>query len=240
MTELKINDQTPHCSKHVLPAVPSSEVYLEDCVKALKRYADNHFDLAIVDPPYGIGAGSVNFQSGTRKKPSKFHKVNDWDNAIPTAEYWGQLFRVSKNQIVWGGNYFDLPLTKSWIIWDKNNGESGFADGEMAWNSFNKPLKIKKIHWCGSASNWEDTNGKIHPTQKPVKLYSWQLQEYATKGMKILDTHLGSGSIALAIDKANKLDNMNLEFVGIELDTEYFNAAVNRFRLAHAQSCLSF
>lgn len=127
-----------------------------------------------------------------------------------------------------------------WIFWDKNNGDSLFADGEMAWTSFDSPVRLAKIHWCGSAAKHETGQNKIHPTQKPIKLYDWILQKYAKENQKILDTHLGSGSIALAIDKANKLDNMNLEFVGIELDTEYFNAAVNRFRLAHAQSCLSF
>ena len=216
-----IEEQNGNFAKPVLPAVPSSEVYLEDCVKALKRFNDKHFDLAIVDPPYGIGAGKKSFQSGTRK--SYNHTDKDWDASTPTDEYWNELFRVSKNQIVWGGNYFELPLTKSWIVWDKNNGESGFADGEMAWTSFNKPMRIKKIHWTGSASNWEDTNGKIHPTQKPLKLYKWLLKEFAVEGNLILDTHLGSGSSRIAAYKGG------FNFVGFEIDKEYYEKQEKRF-----------
>lgn len=154
-----------------------------------------------------------------------------------------ELFRVSKNQIVWGGNYFMSKIQRDspcWIFWDKNNGDSLFADGEMAWTSFDSPVRLAKIHWCGSAAKHETGQNKIHPTQKPIKLYDWILQKYAKPNQKILDTHLGSASIALAIDKANKLDNMNLEFVGIEIDTDYFDAGVNRFRMAHSQGCLPF
>lgn len=121
-----------------------------------------------------------------------------------------------------------------WIFWDKGQDLS-MSDGELAFTSFERALRRKTINRAELAKE-----GTIHPTQKPIRLYSWILKNYAEPNQKIIDTHLGSGSIALAIDKANKLDNMNLEFVGIELDTEYFNAAVNRFRLAHAQSCLSF
>jgi site-specific DNA-methyltransferase (adenine-specific) len=197
-----------------------STVYLMDCIEGMKRYPDKYFDLAIVDPPYGIGASEMQMGNNAKKKWSK---GKNWDNETPTAEYWTELFRVSKNQIVWGGNYFDLPLTKSWIIWDKNNGESGFADGEMAWTSFKKPMRIRKIHWTGSASNWEDTNGKIHPTQKPLKLYDWLLKEFAEEGNLILDTHLGSGSSRIAAYKAG------LDFVSFEIDPEYFDKSVKRF-----------
>ena len=220
MQKVENIDETPAFAKHVLPAVPSSEVYFEDCVTALKRFNDNHFDLAIVDPPYGIGASEMQMGNNAKKKWSK---GKNWDNETPTAEYWTELFRVSKNQIVWGGNYFDLPLTKSWIIWDKNNGESGFADGEMAWTSFKKPMRIRKIHWTGSASNWEDTNGKIHPTQKPLKLYDWLLKEFAEQGDLILDTHLGSGSSRIAAYKGG------FNFVGFEIDQEYYEKQEKRF-----------
>jgi len=190
-----------------------------DNLEFMKTIPDGFYDLAIVDPPYGIGASEMQMGNNAKKKWSK---GKSWDNETPSAEYWQELFRVSKNQIVWGGNYFELPLTKSWLIWDKNNGESGFADGEMAWTSFNKPMRIKKIHWTGSASNWEDTNGKIHPTQKPVKLYKWLLENYAVKGDKILDTHGGSMSIAIAChDYGFGLDIC-------ELDKEYFDAGVKR------------
>jgi len=220
INNLSVKPEVGNNTKPLLPAVPSSEVYLEDCVTALKRYADNHFDLAIVDPPYGIGASEMQMGNNSKKK---WNKGKNWDNETPTNEYWNELFRVSKNQIVWGGNYFDLPLTKSWTIWDKNNGESGFADGEMAWNSFNKPLKIKKIHWCGSASNWEDTSGKIHPTQKPLALYDWLLKEFAEEGDLILDTHLGSGSSRIAAYKGG------FNFVGFEIDSEYYQKQEKRF-----------
>ncbi len=217
--------------------LPFLSLFHADCMEIMKQYPDKYFDLAIVDPPYGIGASEMQMGNNSKKK---WNKGKNWDNETPTNEYWNELFRVSKNQIVWGGNYFDLPLTKSWTIWDKNNGESGFADGEMAWNSFNKPLKIKKIHWCGSASNWEDTSGKIHPTQKPVKLYSWQLQEYATEGMKLLDTHFGSGSIALAVDKANRLDKMNLHLTACEIDLDYVNASIKRISNYLQQTTINF
>ena len=194
-------------------------LYNDDCMNVMKTFKDKQFDLAIVDPPYGIGASEMQMGNNAKKKWSK---GKNWDNETPTAEYWEQLFRVSKNQIVWGGNYFELPLTKSWIVWDKNNGESGFADGEMAWTSFNKPMRIKKIHWTGSASNWEDTNGKIHPTQKPVALYKWLLKNYAKEGDTILDTHFGSLSIGIACH------DLGFELTAIELDKDYYEAGKKR------------
>ena len=203
----------------VLGAVPSV-VYNEDCVEGLKRFSDNHFDLAIVDPPYGIGAGSVNFQSGTRKKPSKFHKINDWDNAIPTAEYWEQLFRVSKNQIVWGGNYMTEYLKPSscWLIWDKMQEFSG-AVFEMAWASFTSPAKAFRMSRVEAYTN----QSKIHPTQKPTRLYEWILHNYAKPNDLILDTHLGSGSSRIAAYKGG------FNFVGFEIDQEYYEKQEKRF-----------
>ena len=197
----------------------------EDNIELMSRYEDNYFDLAIVDPPYGIDAVNMQMGNNAKKKWTK----KDWDKNTPTKEYFDELFRISKNQIVWGGNYFDLPPSKCWVVWDKNNGESDFADGEMAWTSFDKPMRIKKIHWCGSASNWEDTNGKIHPTQKPVKLYEWLLMNYAKEGYKILDTHLGSGSIALACH------NLGYDLTACELDKEYYDAAIKRIDQHKAQ-----
>jgi len=193
----------------------------EDNMELMARYPDKYFDLAIVDPPYGIGA--TNMQMGNNKK-KKWKSGKNWDNETPSNEYFTELMRVSKNQIIWGGNYFSLPLTKHWVIWDKNNGDSDFADGEMAWCSLNKQLKIIKIHWCGSASNWEDTNGKIHPTQKPVALYKWLLDKYAKQGDKILDTHLGSGSIAMACH------DYDFELTACELDKDYYDKAIERIK----------
>ena len=197
---------------------PKIELLNMDCLLYMKQCGDKQFDLAIVDPPYGIDAGNMQMGNNTNKKWTK----KDWDKNTPTKEYFDELFRISKNQIVWGGNYFDLPPSKCWVVWDKNNGESDFADGEMAWTSFNKPMRIKKIHWCGSASNWEDTNGKIHPTQKPRDLYRWLLMNYAESGNKIIDTHLGSGSIALACNE------LGYDLVGIEIDNEYLQKASKR------------
>ena len=213
MQDIKINDKSPHCSKHVLPAVPLSEVYLEDCVTALKRYADNHFDLAIVDPPYGIGN---KFKGGKTGKMNFNEIVNkDWDK-VPSDEYFTELQRVSKNQIIWGGNYFKLPPTRCFIVWDKIISEDfSLAMAELAWTSFDKLAKIYKLQ--------VPKNGKIHPTQKPVKLYDWLLHNYAKPNDLILDTHLGSGSSRIAAYKGG------FNFVGFEIDCDYFNAQEKRF-----------
>jgi len=194
----------------------------------MKAMQDKQFDLAIVDPPYGINAANMQMGNNAKKKWIK----KDWDKNTPTNEYWKELFRISKNQIVWGGNYFNLPPSKCWVIWDKNNGESDFADGEMAWTSFDKPMRIKKIHWTGSASNWEDTKGKIHPTQKPKALYDYLLLNYAEKGIKVIDTHLGSGSIALACWDAE------IDLEAYEIDKEYYDKACKRFDLHSRQMAL--
>lgn len=202
-----------------------SIVYNEDCMAVMARYPDKWFDLAVVDPPYGIGASEMTMGSGKNKKYSKGKK---WDNETPSKEYFSELFRVSKNQIIWGGNYFNLPLRKSWIFWDKGiYGDCDFADGELAWTSFNKVLRIAKIRYKGFLG--ADDDGRIHPTQKPVALYNWILHNYAKPGDKILDTHLGSGSSRIAAHKAG------LDFVGCELDAEYFAAAEKRYQQFIAQ-----
>ena len=212
MQDIKIQDQSPHCSKHVLPAVPSSEVYLEDCVTALKRYADNHFDLAIVDPPYGLGDKLT--QGGTWA--SKYAKGDaSWDIA-PPAEYWEQLFRVSKNQIVWGGNYFGLPSNRCFVIWDKVAHMDTLADCEYAWTSFDRNAKIFK-----HVRNTNET--RIHICQKPIKLYEWIFKNFAVEGNLILDTHLGSGSSRIAAYKGG------FNFVGFEIDEEYYEKQEKRF-----------
>lgn len=188
----------------------------EDNMVLMARYPDNYFDLAIVDPPYGIGASEM--QMGTGKK--KYFKGKNWDNETPKQIYFDELFRVSKNQIIWGGNYFNLPLIKGWIIWDKLlNKEVSFADGEMAWNSFGKVLKIIKHQYSGFIGA---DNQRIHPTQKPVKLYQKLLNLYAKQGDKILDTHLGSGSIAIACH------DYKYELTACELDKEYYDKTIQR------------
>ena len=208
-----------------------------DCMDIMKQYPDKYFDLAIVDPPYGIGAGSVNFINGTSKTEKKYYKINDWDLERPKIEYFEELKRVSKNQIVWGGNYFAdiLGAFRCFISWDKTIHGNSYADCELAWTSFDKVARYYRKNIAQVNSE-----GRIHPTQKPITLYDFIIKEFANTNDKILDTHLGSGSIALAIDKANKLDNMNLEFVGVELDSEYYNAALKRFELAHKQQTLNF
>ena len=201
-----------------------------DCMELMKEYPDQYFDLAVVDPPYGI---EINMNMGRKKGQPKAHEDKDWDNAIPSAEYFAELKRVSKNQIIWGGNYFPLPLTKSWIFWDKQVpcGVS-FADGELAWTSFDKTLIKAKVKYSGFQGS--DIGGKIHPTQKPVALYNWILETYADKGMKILDTHLGSGSIAISCHYAG------LDLVATELDTDYYQKALKRIKAQTAQVAISF
>jgi site-specific DNA-methyltransferase (adenine-specific) len=210
----------PNDAKPLLPAVPSSEVYLEDCVTALKRYADNHFDLAIVDPPYGLGIDGqkVDVKKGVQIR--KAHSFKGWDNAIPTAEYFAELKRVSKNQIIWGANYFTefLPPTKSWIFWYKGQQELTMSDGEMAWTSTKEVTRMVNIH---RTHIWQEK--PMHPTQKPVKLYDWILNKYATEGDLILDTHLGSGSSRIAAYKGG------FNFVGFEIDQEYYEKQEKRF-----------
>jgi site-specific DNA-methyltransferase (adenine-specific) len=214
-----------------------------DNMEIMAQYPDKYFDLAIVDPPYGIGEDGLKNHSRNKLAQAKKYTPKNWDKNAPDKEYFEELVRISKYQIIWGANHFisKIPFDSScWIVWDKNNS-GDFADCELAYSNFK--TAVRKFKWTWNGMLQEKMNNKqerIHPTEKPIELYEFCLRNYADKGFKILDTHLGSGSIALAIDKANKLDNMNLEFVGIELDTEYFNAAVNRFRLAHAQSCLSF
>lgn len=224
--KIDITTAPRHCGKPLLGAVPYSEVYLMDCVAGLRHYPDNYFDLAVVDPPYGIDIAEKLANGWVSKAGGTKFEAKDWDKYTPTQEYWNELFRVSKNQIVWGGNYFMSKIQRDspcWIFWDKNNGDSLFADGELAWTSFDSPVRLAKIHWCGSAAKHETGQNKIHPTQKPIKLYDWIFMKYAKQGDLILDTHVGSGSSRIAADKAG------LNFVGFEIDEEYFNAANKRF-----------
>jgi len=203
----------------------------EDNMELMARYPDKYFELAIVDPPYGIDmANKINSVTGGIK-----HKAKDWDKYTPIQEYWDELFRISKNQIVWGGNYFMSKIQRDsscWVFWDKNNGDSLFADGEMAWTSFDSPIRLAKIHWCGSAAKHETGQNKIHPTQKPVALYKWLLRNYAKPGDKILDTHLGSGSIAIACH------DLGFELTACELDKEYYGKAIGRITKHTAQQFL--
>ena len=199
-----------------------------DCMEYMATLDDNAFDLAIVDPPYGIGESKKkreNTKSDKWTNPTKkIHNPKDWDLQTPTQEYFNELFRVSKNQIVWGGNFFVDKIQKpsmGWVFWDKKNGDSDFSDGELAFTSFNKGLR--KFEWLWNGFQKQKPEKRIHPTQKPVQLYKWILINYANEGDKILDTHLGSGSIAIACH------DMKFHLVGCEIDKEYFDNAVKRF-----------
>ena len=223
------NDKIP-----TTPAITYSECYRlpflslfhADCMEIMKQYPDKYFDLAIVDPPYGIGISS----NPIRQQ----HKKKQWDNEIPSIEYFEELKRVSKNQIIWGGNYFPLPPTQCFYIWDKKQPHDfSLAMCEMAWTSFSKPAKIWNL------SVLKEQN-KIHPTQKPVEIYEWLIKNNAEPNQKILDTHLGSGSIALAVDKANQLDKMNLHLTACEIDKEYIDKAIKRISESIKQGTLSF
>ena len=199
--------------------MPVSEIQNIDCMEYLKNIPDKFFNLAIVDPPYGIGASEMTMGNGKNKK---YQKGKGWDSKPPDDKYFSELFRVSHNQIIWGGNYFDLPKTKGWIFWDKGiYGDCSFADGELAWTSFDKVLRVAKIRYRGFLGM--DKN-RIHPTQKPLALYSWILKNYAKPEDKILDTHLGSGSSRIASYK------MGFDFYATEIDKEYFSAQEERFR----------
>jgi len=202
----------------------------EDNMELMSRYPDNHFELAIVDPPYGIGFGAFNrtnkASDGTRIKADKY-KNSNWDDGIPTEQYFKELFRVSKNQIIWGGNYFPFIWSyggKGFIYWHKGNPVPNFADGELAWTSFNKVAKQFNFRYYGNLEGNTSSSKKHHPTQKPRQLYNWLLDNYAQPGDKILDTHLGSGSIAIACFERG------FELTACELDKEYFDASIKRIK----------
>jgi len=201
-------------------------IYNCDCMELLKQTPDNYYSLALVDPPYGINA---NNHAGKEENGWNQYKKSDWDNSIPSEQYFKELFRVSKNQIIWGGNYMTEYLKPSmgWIIWDKGQRDFSLADGEMAWTSFDRALRVFDF----SRAKLNKERGD-HPTEKPVALYKWLLKNYAKEGDKILDTHLGSGSIAIACH------DYKFDLVGCELDKDYYDAAVKRFNNHKAQQTI--
>lgn len=181
---------------------------------------DKAFDLAIVDPPYGI---KIMKQWGSKEFKYKQYDFKQWDNNMPTKEYFDELFRISKNQIIWGGNYFTkfLPASQGWLVWDKGQREFSMADAELAWTSFDKAIRIKTLY---RSSQYGGDQVRIHITQKPIKLYKWIFDIRVTKGDRILDTHLGSASSAIAAHK------LGFDFVGCEIDKDYYDAAVKRYK----------
>ena len=196
------------------------KLYHGDCMDLLKQTPDKYYDLALVDPPYGLGNSVVN--SGGRFARYQ-NKNGNWDNAIPDDAYFNELFRVSKNQIIWGGNYFNLSPTKCFLIWDKQQPQGvSFASCEFAWTSFSSVAKTFYFRPQGQEE-------RFHPTQKPVALYTWLLNNYAKKGDKILDTHVGSASSLISCHR------LGFEYVGFELDKDYYNLAVERLEAEKAQ-----
>jgi site-specific DNA-methyltransferase (adenine-specific) len=197
--------------------IGKATLYNADCMEYMATLPDKAFELAIVDPPYGIGESGGKCR--TRLKHNNFvkHEAKNWDDAAPNGDYFIELMRVSRNQIIWGANYFPQLLSSSmgWIFWDKLMG-GDFSDGELAFTSFDRALK-KVVCWAGY-----NGTARIHPTQKPVKLYEWLLTNYAKPGQRILDTHLGSMSSVIACN------NLGFEMVGIELDEDYFKAGCER------------
>lgn len=210
------------------------EITNEDNMELMKRFPDNHFELAIVDPPYGLGKRLAHDGNG-KNAQSKFSddfKKKAWDDDIPSKEYFDELFRVSKEQIIWGGNYFleYLGASRGMICWDKMVYIPTMSQIEYAWVSFDRLPKLIQI-------NNTDKN-RIHLTQKPVKLYGWLLNNYCKKGFKVLDTHLGSGSIAIALHNMNERDGMDLTLTACELDKDYFDASIKRIEQHMAQKTI--
>lgn len=221
--------------------------YNMDCMDGMKEYPDKYFDLAVCDPPYGINApkmkmGSHNGRESTAEKIRKgrlnqgagklknraLNTMNcDWDSERPSMEYFEELFRISKNQIIFGFNYFSdfLPPSRGIIVWDKRQPWKNFSQAEVAWTSFDMPAALVKISSRGGANSEE----KIHPTQKPVALYEWILVRYAKEGFRILDTHCGSASSLIACE------HFNLDYVGFEISKDFYNSAKERLEAEKAQ-----
>ena len=212
------------------------ELLNEDCMAVMARYPDKYFDLCVCDPPYGIGMDGGKFGIDGCAK-AQIYKKGAWDKVAPSTEYFLELSRVSKNQIIWGANHFADRLTKAsspcWLVWDKEKVGGFFADSELAYTSFTTAVRNFRFQWHGMLQgDMKNKEIRIHPTQKPVKLYDWLLLNYAKPGQRILDTHLGSGSSAIAAHY------YGVDFVGCELDEDYYKAAVNRFNHATAQQSL--
>ena len=194
----------------------------EDNMALMSRYEDNHFDLAIVDPPYGLNIDGQKENKKGKKSDRKFHKKKQWDIEIPNKQYFIELQRISKNQIIWGANYFVEHLdkgTKGWVVWFKGQMGLTMSDCELAYSSFEKATRCVNINRCDLR-----IQKTIHPTEKPIRLYQWLLDNYAKENDKILDTHLGSGSIALACH------NLGFELTACELDKEYYDASIKRIK----------
>jgi site-specific DNA-methyltransferase (adenine-specific) len=224
ITEAQITTESPAFAKPLLAEVPFSEAYLLDCIELMSRYEDGYFDLAVCDPPYGIGMDNQKKRTKPNRPNSYTHykdikyNISNWDNNTPTKEYFTELFRVSKNQIIWGANYFCeyLPSGKGWIYWDKQMGDNSFSSGEFAYQS----MFVKSFSFSYPSDRGQN---RIHPTEKPIQLYDWIFSKFTKEGMKVLDTHLGSQNSRLSAHK------YNLNFVGCEIDEIYFKNGNKRY-----------
>ena len=210
-------------------------IYNMDCMELLRQTPDKYYSLCVVDPPYGINVARTGKVGGGKCAKVTNYGAKQWDNSAPNNEYFKEIQRVSKNQIIWGANHFMDKVMKGspcWIVWDKDNS-GNFADCELAYTSFDSAVRIFKFTWNGMIQgDMKNKESRIHPTQKPVKLYEWLLTNYAKPGQTILDTHLGSGSSAIAAN------NLGFEFVGCELDADYFASACQRIENAQRQVSL--
>lgn len=231
---LLCNNGEPVASNPDEAMTPKSEVFNLDCMEGMRQFPDKYFELAIVDPPYGLNENSHR-QNERRSNLAASKKYHDsvWRQDKPQAEYFEHLKRTCRNYIIWGANHFisSVPVDSScWIVWDKDNGENDFADCELALTSFGTAVRKFTFRWQGMLQgNMASKEDRIHPTQKPVALYKWLLKNYAKPGDKILDTHLGSGSSRIAAYE------MGFDFTGYELDKDYFEASCKRFEQYKAQ-----
>ena len=221
------------------------DLFHADCMEIMAQYPDKYFGLCIVDPPYGINADiKNNGKNSDRHEKTSLAKINtykktNWDNETPNEDYFNELKRVSKKQIIWGANFFGL--VGGMLYWHKGVTMPTYSTGELAWLSWLQKIDYVNITWHGMLQhNMKDKEQRIHPTQKPVALYDWLLSNYAKEGDLVLDTHFGSGSIALAVDRANRLDNMNLHLTACEIDKEYIDKAIKRISESLKQCSLSF
>ena len=212
------------------------KLYNADCMEVMKTFKDKQFSLAIIDPPYGIDINNQSQGKGGGVARKIDYTKKGWDKTAPEIIYFNELRRVSKNQIIWGANHFisRLPIDSScWIVWDKDNGETDFADCELAWTSFKTAVRRFKWTWAGMRQqNMKNKEERIHPTQKPIQLYKWLLQNYAKEGDTILDTHFGSLSIGIACH------DMKFDLTAIELDKDYYEQAKKRLEFHQRQLTL--
>lgn len=211
------------------------ELYQGDCIEFMRNYQDNHFDCVVTDPNYGIGEADGKNKSRSKIAISKDYGNKDWDNKRPSPEYFKEILRVSKNQIIFGGNYFAdlLPASSCWIVWDKENGKTDFADCELAWTSFKTAVRLFRYRWQGMLQgNMGRKEERIHPTQKPLPLMEWIIANYTKEDEIVLDPFMGSGTTGEACIRFNR------KFIGIEKEKDYFDLASKR--LEDAQNQLSF